>query len=128
MVIFKFAIRLCFVFWPVIIFRIITAKTIPVQMYKQLFVFSLVIFVVHYFFYKLMGKAIILIPIVVGIIVLIDGLNTNFKSEGSLGFYFFDLPALVITSIYSFGFFINNMLIDKKTQNDNNKDQSNTHN
>ena len=137
MAIFKFAYRMCFVFLPMIIYAVIfplffgTKSTIPaeeqnnidVAAFVHLLIYSLTIFVVIYFMHKFIGKRIILVPLIIGICVLLDGLMTNLKSEGAIGFYYIELPLLATTSIYSIGFIINDIFISKKIiKDDDNKD------
>ena len=65
--------------------------------------------------HKLMGKTIIVVPLIIGIGVLPDGLKKNLNIESAFVFYWIQLPLLAITSIYSIGFIVNDMCISKKT-------------
>ena len=132
--IFKLIYRLFFVFLPIIIYTIIFylflkspsegKQYIEIESYIYMLFYSLIIFIIVYFIHKLMGKKTILITVITGFCVLLQGLSTNLNTEAAIGFYWISIPFFTTVSIHSIGFFIYDMLIGKKAKDDkdNNKD------
>ena len=117
LIIFKFVYRLCFVLSPLVIIDFIIPSFLDNSNYSVVedttkmieldLLATLIVFVVIYFMHKYMGKAIIFAPFLLGFIVLLDNLNTNFKNDSAIFYYWYELPLLQTVTVYSIGFFVN---------------------
>lgn len=74
----------------------------------------LIIFVSLYIVYRALGRAVIVIPLLIGLYMVLD--NWGKSGEHLLSFYVFQIPLLITSLIYCVGFFINDTFISKKEE------------
>lgn len=115
--------KLLFVLSPIILFLTIIIVSLPSgqklsklqQNLDSLLYLSgaiLLIFVCLYIVYRALGRAVIAIPLLMGLYIIID--NWGKSGEDLFTFNVFQFPLLIISSIYCVGFFINDTFIHKK--------------
>jgi hypothetical protein len=78
------------------------------------FIFCAIVFLILSYVHKVIGGFILLIPILIGVLMFIENSKHELVGDFEFAFLVFQLPVFLTTIIYSIGFFIKDILIQRK--------------